>query len=78
LRARHATVLTSEGSIKIKSGKHPKLFGEKLDKRCNCSTCQRYDWSYLWHFFKANAPLAVAQAANHNIQYMSDVMADIQ
>jgi queuine tRNA-ribosyltransferase len=76
--ARHGTVLTRDRSIKIKSGKYAKSFGEKLDKNCNCSTCQHYDRSYLWHLFKANEPLAVTLAANHNIQYMSDLMADIR
>lgn len=68
--ARHSTILTRQGSIKMKSGKHSKSFGMKLDEQCNCSTCQHYDRSYLWHLFKANEPLAVSLAAIHNIQYM--------
>ena len=76
--ARHGTILTKDGSIKIKSGKHSKSYGMKLDDSCNCSTCQHYDRAYLWHLFKANEALAVTLAAQHNIQYMNDMMASIR
>ena len=76
--ARHGTILTREGSIKIKSGKYSSSFGEKLDDKCNCSTCRHYDRAYLWHLFKANEPLSVTLAAQHNIQYMTDLMADLR
>jgi queuine tRNA-ribosyltransferase len=76
--ARHGTILTREGSLRIKSGKHSKSFKMKLDDKCKCSTCQHYDRSYLWHLFKANEPLAVSLAATHNIHYMVDLMADIR
>jgi queuine tRNA-ribosyltransferase len=76
--ARHGTILTRGGSIKIKSGKFSKSFGEKLDETCNCSTCRHYDRAYLWHLFKANEPLSVTLAAQHNIQYMTDLMADLR
>jgi queuine tRNA-ribosyltransferase len=76
--ARHGTILTRDGSIKISSGKHARSFGVKLDEQCNCSTCTHYDRAYLWHLFKANEPIAVSLAAQHNIQYMSDLMENIR
>ncbi|MGK3733416.1 MAG: queuine tRNA-ribosyltransferase [Bacillariaceae sp.] len=76
--ARHGTILTKNGSIKVKSGKHSKSYGVKLDDSCNCSTCQHYDRAYLWHLFKANESLAVTLAAQHNIHYMNDMMASIR
>ncbi|KAL3943182.1 MAG: hypothetical protein SGBAC_002743 [Bacillariaceae sp.] len=76
--ARHGTVLTRKGSIKIKSGRYSREFGVKLDENCNCSTCQHYDRAYLWHLFKANESLAVALAAQHNIHYMNDLMKDMR
>jgi queuine tRNA-ribosyltransferase len=76
--ARHGTILTREGSMKISSSKYSRAFGEKLDKDCNCSTCQHYDRAYLWHLFKANEPIAMTLAAQHNIQYMTDLMARIR
>lgn len=78
--ARHGTVLSKdEGrSIKVKSGKYARQFGVKIDKDCTCKTCRHYDRAYLWHLFKANEPLAVALAAQHNIHYMTDLMASIR
>ena len=51
--ARHGTLLTREGKIHIKSGKHSKQYGVPIDPECTCSTCQQYDRPYLWHLFKA-------------------------
>jgi queuine tRNA-ribosyltransferase len=78
--ARHGTVLTREngGSIKVKSSKYARQFGVKIDDDCNCQTCQHYDRAYLWHLFKANEAVAVTLAAQHNIQYMTDLMARIR
>ena len=76
--ARHGSILTKDGSFKIKSGKHSKSFGVKLDDSCSCRTCQQYDRAYLWHLFKANEPLAVTLAAQHNIQFMNDMMSSIR
>jgi queuine tRNA-ribosyltransferase len=84
--ARHGTILvrgdnsgSSEGSsIKIGSGKYARQFGVPLDENCQCSTCQHYDRAYLRHLFKANEPIAVTLAAQHNIQYMNDLMARIR
>jgi len=76
--ARHGTVLTKDGSIKLKSGKYSKQFGVKIDDSCTCPTCQHYDRAYLWHLFKANEPLAATLAAQHNIHYMNDMMKSIR
>mmetsp|Transcript_33703 Transcript_33703/g.81705 ORF Transcript_33703/g.81705 Transcript_33703/m.81705 type:complete len:328 (+) Transcript_33703:377-1360(+) len=76
--ARHGTLLTRNVSLKIRSGRYSRDFGVKIDDKCNCSTCQHYDRAYLWHLFKANEPLAVALAAQHNIHYMNDLMKDIR
>ncbi|CAJ1965889.1 unnamed protein product [Cylindrotheca closterium] len=74
--ARHGSLLTRNGSIKIKSRKYSRDFGVKIDEECNCTTCQHYDRAYLWHLFKANEPLFVTLAAQHNIHYMNDLMKD--
>jgi len=77
--ARHGTVLTKrEGSLKLSSGKYARQFGVKIEEDCNCKTCRHYDRAYLWHLFKANEPLAVALAAQHNIHYMSGLMAQLR
>jgi len=75
---RHGTLLTKEGRLNIKSGKHARSYGIPIDKECSCSTCQHYDRSYLWHLFKANEPLYLQLATLHNIQYMNDLMAQLR
>ena len=72
--SRHGTLLTRKGKIHIKSGKHAKEYGVKIDEECNCATCQHYDRAYLWHLYKAKEPLFVQLAATHNIHYMNDLM----
>ncbi len=74
--ARHGTLLTRDGSIHIKSGeKYSKAYGEPIDSKCTCSTCQHYDRAYLWHLYKAKEPLFMQLASIHNIHYMNDMMA---
>lgn len=76
--ARHGTILTKDGPLKMRSGKYSKAFGEKIDESCTCRTCQHYDRAYLWHLFKAHEPLAVTLAAQHNIHYMNEMMKGIR
>ena len=88
--ARHGSILTRKqersmggavdmgGSIKIKSGRYARSFGVKLDEDCECPTCKTVDRAYLWHLFKANEPIATTLAAQHNIAYMTDLMARIR
>jgi queuine tRNA-ribosyltransferase len=38
--ARHGTLLTRDGSIKIKSGRYSREFGVKIDEQCTCRTCR--------------------------------------
>jgi len=73
--SRHGTLLTRQGKLHIKSGKHSKSYGIPIDPECQCSTCKHYDRAYLWHLFKAKEPLYMKLAAVHNIQYMNDLMA---
>lgn len=77
--ARHGTLLSKEeGNLKLRSSKYARQFGVKIEEDCNCKTCRHYDRAYLWHLFKANEPVAVSLAAQHNIHYMSDLMARIR
>lgn len=73
--ARHGSLLSREGKISIKSGKHSKSHGIPIDLECTCSTCSRYDRAYLWHLYKAKEPLYMSLATVHNIHYMNDLMA---
>uniref|UniRef100_A0A7S4VEC6 tRNA-guanine(15) transglycosylase-like domain-containing protein n=1 Tax=Ditylum brightwellii TaxID=49249 RepID=A0A7S4VEC6_9STRA len=75
---RHGTLMTREGLLRIKRGRHATSFGMKIDSDCTCSTCQQYDRAYLNHLFKANEVLAMALATIHNIHYMNDLMSRIR
>ena len=72
--SRHGTLLTRQGPIRLRRGKHSKSYGIPIDSECQCSTCRHYDRAYLWHLLKANEPLFLQLAAVHNIQYMNDLM----
>ena len=75
---RHGTLLTSEGHVRIKRGKHAKSFGVPIEEGCTCKTCQHYDRAYLNHLFKANEPLAMMLGTQHNLHYMQRLMNDIR
>jgi queuine tRNA-ribosyltransferase len=75
---RHGTLLSRQGTIRLKSGKYARAFGQKIDDECTCSTCQQHDRAYLWHLFKANEPVAITLASVHNIHYMNDLMRDLR
>ena len=75
---RHGTLLTRQGLLRIKRGANARSFGMKICEGCNCTTCQRYDRAYLCHLFKANEPLGVMLATQHNLTYMSDLMVELR
>lgn len=75
---RHGTLLTRQGLLRIKRGANARSFGMKICEGCNCTTCQHYDRAYLCHLFKANEPLGVMLATQHNLTYMSDLMAELR
>ena len=76
--ARHGTILTREGKLHIKSGKHRQAHGVPLDDECGCETCKNYDRAYLNHLFRASELLFLQLATVHNIHYMNDLMADLR
>lgn len=76
--SRHGTFLTRQGKLHIKSSKHSRSYGIPIDDQCSCSTCRNYDRAYLWHLFKAKEPLFIQLAAQHNIHFMNDLMAQLR
>ena len=72
--SRHGTLLSRQGKVNIKSGKHSKAYDVPIDSECSCPTCQNYSRAYLWHLFKAKEPLFMQLATLHNIWYMNDLM----
>jgi len=76
--ARHGTLMTKEGLIRIKRGKHAKSYGIKIDEGCECLTCAHYDRAYLCHLFKANELLGLELATQHNIYFMNQLMSQMR
>jgi queuine tRNA-ribosyltransferase len=71
--ARHGSLLTSMGQVKVTRG----LFQNthtSLDPSCPCHTCQNYTLSYLHHLFKAHEMTAYTLASIHNLQFMISFM----
>jgi queuine tRNA-ribosyltransferase len=66
--ARHGTLLTSRGRVKIKNARH-RTSREPLDPDCNCYTCKTFTRAYLHHLFRAGEMLASTLNSIHNLSY---------
>ena len=66
--ARHGTLLTSRGRIKIKNARH-RTSPEPLDPECNCYTCRTFSRAYLHHLFRAGEMLGSTLNSIHNLSY---------
>jgi queuine tRNA-ribosyltransferase len=75
--ARNGTTLTSRGSVNIKNAKYKNDF-TALDPECDCYTCRNYTKAYLRHLFKAGEILSAMLLTNHNLTFMSGMMAGIR
>jgi len=74
---RHGTLLTRQGRIKIYQSKYREDYSP-IDPACSGFVSQSHSRAYLHHLWKANEPGVHALLTLHNIQYMSDLMADIR
>ena len=74
---RTGQAFTSIGAINIKNSKF-KLSDDKLDKNCNCPTCQKYSCGYLHHLFNANELLGYTLLTEHNLWFYQDLMREIR
>jgi queuine tRNA-ribosyltransferase len=66
--ARHGTLLTSRGRVKIKNARH-RASREPLDPSCNCYTCRTFTRAYLHHLFRAGEMLGSTLNSIHNLSY---------
>lgn len=72
--ARHGSLMTTKGILKIKGTNNARDFGP-IDP--DVPTVD-YTRAYLHHLFKQNEPLALSIASIHNILYMNHLMADMR
>jgi queuine tRNA-ribosyltransferase len=66
--ARHGTLLTSRGRVKIKNARHRDA-AIPLDPDCNCYTCRTFTRAYLHHLFRAGELLSSTLNSIHNLSY---------
>ncbi|GAB4187691.1 MAG: tRNA guanosine(34) transglycosylase Tgt [Simkaniaceae bacterium] len=71
--ARHGTVLTQKGPLKLSQTAHRIHFGP-IEKDCGCPTCQNYSLAYLHHLFKAKELTSLHLASVHNLFFMVKLM----
>ena len=67
--ARHGTLLTRRGKIKLSSGSNALNFGP-IEAGCTCPTCSTYSMAYIHHLFKAKELTAMTLASIHNLAFM--------
>lgn len=71
--ARHGTLLTQNGPMKITRGRHSGEF-EPIENGCTCYTCENYSRAYLHHLFKAKELTSMTLASIHNLHFMVELM----
>ena len=66
--ARHGTLLTSRGRLRIKNARH-RASDLPADPDCSCYTCRTFSRAYLHHLFRAGELLAYTLNTIHNLSY---------
>lgn len=71
--ARHGTLLTFNGPLKIKQHIYERSLSP-IDEACSCYTCENYTLSYLRHLYKAHEQSFYTLSSIHNLAFMVDYM----
>lgn len=71
--ARHGTLFTKEGHLKINKRENINDFSP-IEEKCSCYTCQNYSRAYLNHLFKANELTYYSLSTIHNLHFLIDLM----
>ena len=66
--ARHGTVYTSEGVLRIKNSDMA-LDTKPIDENCSCECCQNYSRAYIHHMLKNAEATALTLLTIHNLTY---------
>ena len=75
--ARNGTLLTREGSFKIKNARF-RNDPAPISESCDCYTCRNYSRAYLRHLFVCKEILSYRLNSIHNLHFMLDFMNDIR
>ncbi len=71
--ARHGTVYTSEGVLRIKNSEMA-LDQRSVDSKCSCECCKSYTRAYLHHMLKNQEATALTLLTIHNLTYYQDLI----
>ena len=71
--ARHGTLYTSEGILRIKNSEMAKDI-KPVDLNCTCECCLNYSRAYLHHMMKNNEATALTLSTIHNLTYYQTLM----
>jgi len=71
--ARHGTLFTSHGKIRIDKSEYKDDFSP-LDPKCECPVCKNYSISYIHHLCKAEEMSWMRLASLHNLKFMMNLM----
>lgn len=74
--ARHGTVYTSQGVLRIKNSDMA-LDQRPIDSKCNCECCKNYSRAYLHHMLKNQEATALTLLTIHNLTYYQDLIKNL-
>ncbi len=75
--ARHGTVFTWEGKIKILNARF-REDKKPLDKECGCFVCQSFSRAYISYQMRMKEPTGLRLCSYHNLHFMQQLMARIR
>ncbi len=71
--ARHGTLFTWDGNLKIGRKEHAEDLGP-IDERCGCPACMNHSRAYVRHLLGLNEPAGKILATQHNIYFIQELI----
>jgi queuine tRNA-ribosyltransferase len=75
--ARHGTLFTSKGKIRIKNAAF-RTDSKALDKDCDCYVCKNFSRAFLSYQMRMNEPTGYRLCSYHNLYFMQRLMDSIR
>ena len=75
--ARHGSVLTKNGVLKIANSACRELFAP-IDPQCDCPACSHYTVAYLHHLFRLEEAAAWRLLSLHNLRFYARLTARVR
>jgi queuine tRNA-ribosyltransferase len=75
--ARHGTIFTWNGKLKILNSKYKEDFSQLQDD-CDCYVCKNYSKAYIHHLLKINEATGKKLASYHNLYFVQRLMEKIR